>query len=226
MVPRPAGDHRRSLSGARRVQLRCDRAAGRAWHHPLFQPFDRAPARLYARGACWTRRRSISFTTMTCPGCAKPSRGCWLNRAYRSREEFLVRHKDGSWRPIEAVPSTGSPSRPSAPSSSTTATSPSGRRGRGSAAALEARYRSLIQGAAYGLFRTTLDGRILDANPAFANMLGYDSVEELKTVNIASVYAKPDARAGGHRAHLRSRGRTLSGKFAWRKKDGTTIIVR
>src|SRR5216684_1265644 len=30
----------------------------------------------------------------------------------------------------------------------------------------EARYRSLIQGATYGIFRTTVDGTILDANPA------------------------------------------------------------
>src|SRR5712692_5360969 len=46
----------------------------------------------------------------------------------------------------------------------------------------EARYRSLIQGAAYGIYRTTIDGTILDANPAIANMLGY-TVDELQTLN-------------------------------------------
>jgi two-component system, cell cycle sensor histidine kinase and response regulator CckA len=90
----------------------------------------------------------------------------------------------------------------------------------------EARYRSLIQGAAYGLFRTTLAGRILDANPAFANMLGYDSVEDLKTINITAVYASPETRALIIERHLRSPGRTLSGEFAWRKKDGTPMMVR
>src|SRR6185295_2654005 len=51
----------------------------------------------------------------------------------------------------------------------------------------EARYRSLIQGAAYGIYRTTLDGTILDANPAIATMLGY-TIEELQTLNMIDVY--------------------------------------
>ncbi|MGH8459744.1 MAG: PAS domain-containing protein, partial [Nevskiales bacterium] len=38
----------------------------------------------------------------------------------------------------------------------------------------EARYRELVQGAAYGISRATLDGRILYANPALVKMLGYD----------------------------------------------------
>src|SRR5262249_16591792 len=45
----------------------------------------------------------------------------------------------------------------------------------------ESRYRSLIQGAAYGIYRSTRAGAILDANPAFAQMLGYGSVSELMT---------------------------------------------
>src|SRR5712691_2589098 len=59
----------------------------------------------------------------------------------------------------------------------------------------EARYRSLIQGAAYGIYRTTVDGQILDANPAIAAMLGY-SVEELLTLNMAAVYKSASERAG------------------------------
>ena len=39
----------------------------------------------------------------------------------------------------------------------------------------ETKYRSLIQGAAYGIYRSTIDGQILDANPAFAHMLGYST---------------------------------------------------
>src|SRR5206468_1405582 len=51
----------------------------------------------------------------------------------------------------------------------------------------ESRYRSLIHGAAYGILLTDVDGRILDANPALARMLGYESVSELQTVNMAAV---------------------------------------
>ena len=43
----------------------------------------------------------------------------------------------------------------------------------------EARYRSLILSAAFGIYRCTLGGRFLDVNPALITMLGYGSVEEV-----------------------------------------------
>ena len=58
----------------------------------------------------------------------------------------------------------------------------------------EARYRSLIHGAAYGIYRTSTDGRILDANDALANMLGYDSVDELMTRRMTDVYRQASDR--------------------------------
>ena len=44
----------------------------------------------------------------------------------------------------------------------------------------EARYRSLIQSAVYGIYRSSLAGKFLDVNPALITMLGYDSVEDLR----------------------------------------------
>lgn len=43
----------------------------------------------------------------------------------------------------------------------------------------EVRYRHLFTSALEGIFRTTPEGRILEANPALASMVGYSSVEEL-----------------------------------------------
>ena len=89
----------------------------------------------------------------------------------------------------------------------------------------EARYRSLIQGAAYGIYRSTLDGTILDANPAIASMLGY-AVEELQSLNMIDVYKSARDRAALiERYHARHSGGTLSTDITWRKKDGTEIIV-
>jgi two-component system, cell cycle sensor histidine kinase and response regulator CckA len=89
----------------------------------------------------------------------------------------------------------------------------------------EARYRSLIQGAAYGIYRTTLDGTILDANPALAAMLGY-TVEELQTLNMLDVYKSArDRTALIERYHARQSPAALSTDITWRKKDGTPIIV-
>lgn len=85
-------------------------------------------------------------------------------------------------------------------------------------------YRSLVQGAAFGIYRSTEDGRILDANPALAQMLGYDSVEELLTHNMLDLYRSPEDRTallatGVHQRHG-------IGEVPWKKKDGTPILVR
>ncbi|MBN1516596.1 Cache 3/Cache 2 fusion domain-containing protein [Candidatus Sumerlaeota bacterium] len=43
----------------------------------------------------------------------------------------------------------------------------------------EEKYRGIFENTPEGLFRTTIDGRILNANPAMTRILGYDSPEEL-----------------------------------------------
>ena len=88
----------------------------------------------------------------------------------------------------------------------------------------EARYRSLIQGAAYGIYQSAFDGTILDANPALAQMLGYNSPEELIARNMSDLYRSPEdrerliARFGSQRFG--------SSDVDWVKKDGTPVLVR
>ncbi len=48
----------------------------------------------------------------------------------------------------------------------------------------EERYRELINTMPNGFYQSTPDGYFLDANPAYINILGYDSLEELKKVHI------------------------------------------
>jgi len=87
----------------------------------------------------------------------------------------------------------------------------------------EARYRSLIQGAAYGIYRSTFQGEILDANPAFARMLGYDSVQDLLTHNMRELYRTPAERV---ELIKRFAGEQYGdADVAWQRKDGTTILV-
>ena len=43
----------------------------------------------------------------------------------------------------------------------------------------EERYRSLVQSSAYGIYRSSVEGKFLDVNPALITMLGYESAEEL-----------------------------------------------
>jgi two-component system, cell cycle sensor histidine kinase and response regulator CckA len=87
----------------------------------------------------------------------------------------------------------------------------------------EAKYRSLIHGAAYGIYRSTFDGQILDANPAFARMLGYDAVEEVTGLNMTAVY-----RFASDREHIIERykpDRMGALETEWKRKDGTPITV-
>src|SRR6202044_2563429 len=48
----------------------------------------------------------------------------------------------------------------------------------------EARSRSLILSAAFGICRCTLGGRFLDVNPALISMLGQGSIEDVLRLNV------------------------------------------
>jgi two-component system cell cycle sensor histidine kinase/response regulator CckA len=90
----------------------------------------------------------------------------------------------------------------------------------------EARSRSLILSAAFGICRCTLGGRFLDVNPALINMLGHGSVEDLLQLDVRrEVFVNPqelDRLAEDYR-----RTGSLNGvEVQWRRKDGRVIIVR
>jgi len=90
--------------------------------------------------------------------------------------------------------------------------------------ASEAKYRSLIDRAAFAIYTSTEDGRILAANPAMALMLGYDSPAELMTMTMADIYQSP-----GERRALIERYRHQPGGTAevrWKRKNGQPILVR
>jgi PAS domain S-box-containing protein len=92
--------------------------------------------------------------------------------------------------------------------------------------ASEARHRSLVESAVYGMYRSTLDGRFLDVNPALVQMLGYSSADELLSVDMArEVYADPDQRAAVIQAY-NELGRLGTYELRWKRKDGHPITVR
>ena len=90
----------------------------------------------------------------------------------------------------------------------------------------EARSRSLILSAAFGICRCTLGGRFLDVNPALIAMLGHGSVEDLLRLDARhEVFVNPqelDRLAENYRCTG-----TLNGvEVQWKRKDGRVIIVR
>ena len=56
------------------------------------------------------------------------------------------------------------------------------------------RTRSLFENAAIGIYRTSIDGKILMANPELLKILGYDSLEDLTNTSIKNIYMEIDKR--------------------------------
>jgi len=87
-----------------------------------------------------------------------------------------------------------------------------------------ARYRSLFTNAPVGLFRTSMDGRILEANRAWLDMLGYPDVEALQDLTGEALYVDPAV----HRQYLyrlEREGAATNVECALRRRDGVVIWV-
>ena len=91
---------------------------------------------------------------------------------------------------------------------------------------VEEKYREVFENAVEGIFQTTLDGRILDANPAFASMIGFDDPESFKNsiVHVRDIYADPDERARFLK-EVDERGIIENFVTRFRRRDGTLIWV-
>jgi len=107
----------------------------------------------------------------------------------------------------------------------------------------EAGYRNLFENTSIGMFQSTFDpGRYLQANAAYARMLGYESPEELMytVTDIATIHVNPQDRAGlldalrqrdwyyAEYPRFRKDGGVMIGKVAIRrilKPDGTIDFI-
>lgn len=90
----------------------------------------------------------------------------------------------------------------------------------------EERYREFFENATYGIFLSRRDGSLVDANPAFVRMLGYDFKEELLARNLAhDIYDDPAARQAILDGCDSSAGVDCV-ETTWKRKDGERIYVR
>ena len=93
--------------------------------------------------------------------------------------------------------------------------------------ASEERYRELFTNASEGIFQTTPEGRVINANPAFAAMFGYESPEQVKleVTDIATqLYADPADRERLIRL-LDEEGFVQGTEMKFKRRDGTTLWV-
>jgi len=90
----------------------------------------------------------------------------------------------------------------------------------------EVRYRSLVQTAVYGIYRSSLEGHFLDVNPALIGMLGYnDALQVLALDPKKDVFVDP-AEYARLVDEFRRTGRMDGFEVRWKRKDGNTITVR
>ena len=88
----------------------------------------------------------------------------------------------------------------------------------------EEKYRNIFENAVEGIFQTTLEGRLLSANPALAQMFGCESPEELihSVSDIGTqIYLNPDRRIDLMEI-LKREGVAHNFEFEAKRRDGTS----
>ena len=88
----------------------------------------------------------------------------------------------------------------------------------------EEEYRRFVEDDVAGVFVATPDGRLLTCNPAFAQMLGFASVNDVLATNVVTIYEDPAERAAVL-AELRAKRRIDHIEMAWRRLDGSPVAA-
>jgi PAS domain S-box-containing protein/putative nucleotidyltransferase with HDIG domain len=84
---------------------------------------------------------------------------------------------------------------------------------------VEEKYRLLFENSLDGVYRTTLEGKYIDVNPALVKMLGYGSREELIKIDIPTqLYVRKEDRPGP-----KQRNKIFETRL--KRKDGSIITV-
>ena len=88
----------------------------------------------------------------------------------------------------------------------------------------EERYRQMFERNLAGVYKTHVDGTILDANQSFARILGYESIAELKKLNIKDLYFHKEDRKD-YLDKLKNDGFINNYTSTLRRKDGKKLTV-
>ncbi len=88
----------------------------------------------------------------------------------------------------------------------------------------DARFLDLVEHLPVGTYRTTPDGRFIEANPALAHILGFESPEELKGMSLKDFYVNRHDRT----SYLKRLDKSIAlfSEFQLRRRNGTNIWVR
>ncbi len=88
----------------------------------------------------------------------------------------------------------------------------------------EQKYQELVEEVPVGIYKSTPDGKLIEANHALAHLMGFESVEALKKINVADGYVKAEDRRAWQR-QIEKEGVT-DGVVQWFKRNGQSLWVR
>jgi hypothetical protein len=89
----------------------------------------------------------------------------------------------------------------------------------------EAKHRALFEGAVFGIYQATAEGRFLTVNPALSVMLGYDSPDELVGMSASSLLVE-GSRLADLQRQLGHQRQFTGEEEVWRRRTGESIRVR
>jgi len=87
------------------------------------------------------------------------------------------------------------------------------------------KYRSIFDNSIEGIFQSSMDGRLITFNKAFAEILGYESIEELRKIGAKNLYINPEDRQKLMR-ELKKHSFVKDYQVELKKKDGRSVFVR
>ena len=89
----------------------------------------------------------------------------------------------------------------------------------------EVKFRTITENINVGIYRNTAgaEGHFLETNPAFIEMFGYDSKEELMNINVSDLYSQSNNRKFFNEKML-TKGFVKDEILNLKKKDGTEIV--
>ncbi|OQY57987.1 MAG: hypothetical protein B6245_14180 [Desulfobacteraceae bacterium 4572_88] len=91
----------------------------------------------------------------------------------------------------------------------------------------EQRYRNIFENAPIGIYQVSLDGTLSHANPAFAEMLGYASPEEMRACisdDVSRLYVYPDKRGSVVDMIIRNSAWTRTEIEIYRKDESIATV--
>ena len=141
--------------------------------------------------------------------------------------QYRIRHKDGTWRVLESTSSVirggdGAPEMLVIVNRDVTVR----KQAEAALQLSEMSFRSVVEGAPYGIFRATVGGRLVRVNSSLGQMLGYRNQAELLDATLGEcVFRSP---ADFHRlAELLNRVDEFKDvEMEWKRKDDSPITVR